>query len=65
MGSKSAKSSHVTKHNPTLEWHEVPKLLEELESQSKLGSFVVQSAVKMTLLKFYGLVPEFQLNGTN
>ena len=52
LGSKGAKSSHVAKHNPTLEWHEVPKLLEDLESKSKLGSFVVQSAVKMTLLTF-------------
>ena len=45
LGSKGAKSSHVAKHNPTLEWHEVPKLLEDLESKSKLGSFIVQSAV--------------------
>ena len=33
-GSKGAKSSHVAKHNPTLEWHEVPKLLEDLESKA-------------------------------
>jgi integrase len=52
LGSKGAKSSHVAKHNPTLEWHEVPQLLEDLESKSKLGSFIVQSAVKMTLLTF-------------
>ena len=52
LGSKGANSSHVAKHNPTLEWHEVPKLLEDLESKSKLSSFVVQLAVKMTLLTF-------------
>ena len=52
FGSKGAKPSHVAKHNPTLEWHEVPQLLEDLESKSKLGSFIVQSAVKMTLLTF-------------
>ena len=35
FGSAYAKSSHVAKHNPTLEWHEVPQLLEDLESKSK------------------------------
>ena len=56
LGSKGAKSSHVVKHNPTLEWHEVPQLLEDLESKSKLGSFIVQSAVEMTLLTFLRVV---------
>ena len=52
IGSKYAKSGHVAQHNPTLSWEQVPQLLEDLESKSKLGSFVVQSAVKMTLLTF-------------
>ena len=42
LGSKGAKSSHVAKYNPMLEWHEVPQLPEDLESKSKLGSFIVQ-----------------------
>ena len=52
IGSKYAKSGHVPQHNPTLPWSQVPQLLEDLESKSKLGSFIVQSAVKMTLLTF-------------
>ena len=52
IGSKYAKSGHVAKHNPTLPWSQVPQLLEDLECKSKLGSFIVQSAVKMTLLTF-------------
>ena len=52
IGSKYAKSGHVAQHNPTLPWSQVPQLLEDLESKSKLGSFIVQSAVKMTLLTF-------------
>ena len=52
IGSKYAKSGHVAQHNPTLPWSQVPQLLEDLESKSKLSSFVVQSAVKMTLLTF-------------
>ena len=42
FGSKGAKPSHVAKHNPTLEWHEVPQLMEDLESERKFGSFIIQ-----------------------
>ena len=42
FGSKGAKSSHVAKHNPKLERHEVPQLMEDLESERKFGSFIIQ-----------------------
>ncbi len=52
LGSKGARSKHEPKHHPTLEWDQLPQFFEDLESKSKLGSFIVQSAVKMTLLTF-------------
>ena len=52
FGSKHVKSKSEVKHQPTLEWNELPEFFERLQKNEPRGSMVVVSAVKVFFLTF-------------
>ena len=52
MGSKQAKSKHKSTPNPSLEWGQLPKFFEDLESNEPGAAVVTLLAVKVLVMTF-------------
>lgn len=52
LGSKSAKSAHVPRNNPSLSWDQLPKFFDDLEGQREKKSPIVVGAVHLTMMTF-------------
>ena len=52
VSSRSSKSDHVRKNNPSLTWDQLPKFFDDLEGEREDKSPIVIAAVQLTMLTF-------------